>query len=171
MQILLDSNFEIALKEFIVNRMDLFPPHIYNDAKIVALFKARHLVINEVKAHVNLSKTLLGKVWHYYNLRNKLVHERATVGITDSLVLSRQLGRTSNISTLCPLIRNARSTSARICGGGRRRSMKSATSFPHLLVSNSLRVGTRWQRTSTQASLPNPRCSRTMRSLRRALEL
>ena len=87
--ILLDSNFEIALKEFIVNRMDLFPPNIYNDAKIVAPFKARHLVINEVKAHVNLSKTLLGKVSHYYNLRNKLVHERATVGITDTRTVSR----------------------------------------------------------------------------------
>jgi hypothetical protein len=26
--ILLDSNFEIALKEFIVHRPDLFPPHV-----------------------------------------------------------------------------------------------------------------------------------------------
>src|ERR1035437_7679415 len=34
-----------------------------------------------------------------------------------SLLLSRQLGRTSNISTLCPLIRNERSTSRRMCGG------------------------------------------------------
>lgn len=84
--ILLDSNFEIALKEFIVNRTDLFPPHVYNDAKIVGLFKARHAVINEVKAHINLPKTLLGKVAHYYNLRNKLVHERATVGITDKQI-------------------------------------------------------------------------------------
>jgi anti-sigma regulatory factor (Ser/Thr protein kinase) len=81
--ILLDSNFEIALKEFIVNRHDLFPPQVYTDAKIVALFKARHQVINEVRAHVKLSATLLTKVAHYYNLRNKLVHERATVGITD----------------------------------------------------------------------------------------
>jgi hypothetical protein len=84
--ILLDSNFEIALKEFIVNRTDLFPPQTYTDAKIAAIFKARHLVINEVKAHVNLSGTLLGKVSHYYLLRNKLIHERATVGITDNQV-------------------------------------------------------------------------------------
>jgi hypothetical protein len=84
--ILLDSNFEIALKEFIVNRTDLFPPQKYNDAKIVTLFKARHEVINEVKQHVNLSKTVLGKVAHYYNLRNKLIHERATVGITDKQI-------------------------------------------------------------------------------------
>lgn len=84
--ILLDSNFEIGLKEFIVNRTDLFPPQVYNDAKIATLFKARHQVINEVKAHVTLAPTLLSKVNHYYNLRNKLIHERATVGITDAQV-------------------------------------------------------------------------------------
>jgi hypothetical protein len=35
---------------------------------------------------VTLSTTLLGKVQHYYGLRNKLIHERATVGITDAMV-------------------------------------------------------------------------------------
>jgi hypothetical protein len=84
--VLLDSNFEIALKEFIVSRTDLFPPQQYPDTKIATIFKARHLVINEVKAHVNLSQTLLQKVSYYYNLRNKLIHERATVGITDEQV-------------------------------------------------------------------------------------
>lgn len=84
--ILLDSNFEIALKEFIVNRTDLFKPHIYNDAYIAGLFKSRHKVIQEVTAHVTLSATLLGKVNHFYNLRNKLIHERASVGITDQQV-------------------------------------------------------------------------------------
>ena len=39
-----------------------------------------------MKAHVNLSQTLLQKVSYYYNLRNKLIHERATVGITDEQV-------------------------------------------------------------------------------------
>jgi hypothetical protein len=84
--ILLDSNFEIALKEFIVNRTDLFRPDVYNDSKIANIFKARHQVINEVKAHVDLPPPLLAKVNHYYNLRNKLVHERATVGITDTQI-------------------------------------------------------------------------------------
>src|SRR5207302_6058889 len=32
--ILLDSNFEIALKEYTVHRADLFPPHTYTDAKL-----------------------------------------------------------------------------------------------------------------------------------------
>jgi hypothetical protein len=64
----------------------VFPPQQYPDTRIVTIFKARHLVINEVKAHVNLSQTLLQKVSYYYNLRNKLIHERATVGITDEQV-------------------------------------------------------------------------------------
>jgi hypothetical protein len=80
---LLDSNLEIALKEFIVHRSDLFPPHVYNDAKILQIFARRHLVINEVKAHVAFPATILGKINHYYGIRNKLIHERATVGITD----------------------------------------------------------------------------------------
>jgi hypothetical protein len=84
--ILLDSNFEIGLKEFIVHRADLFPPPVYNDAKIAALFKSRHQVINEVKQHVTLPAALLGKVSHYYTLRNKLIHERASVGISDRQV-------------------------------------------------------------------------------------
>jgi len=84
--ILLDSNFEIGLKEFIVHRSDLFPPHSFSDAKIAALFKSRHQVIDEVKAHVTLSSALLDKVRHYYNLRNKLIHERASVGISDKQV-------------------------------------------------------------------------------------
>jgi hypothetical protein len=82
--ILLDSNFEIALKEFIIHRTDHFPQHMYNDAKIAQLFKNRPDVIKEVAAHVKFSATLLTKVRHYYGLRNKLIHERATVGITDN---------------------------------------------------------------------------------------
>jgi hypothetical protein len=82
--ILLDSNFEIGLKEFIVHSPKLFPPHIYNDAKIAQIFSRRSDVIKEVSAHVTFSTTLLAKVQHYYGLRNKLIHERATVGITEN---------------------------------------------------------------------------------------
>jgi hypothetical protein len=88
--ILLDSNFEIALKEFIVHRSDFFPPHIYNDAKIAQLFKNRSDVIKEVTPHVTFPPKLLDKVRHYYGLRNKLIHERATVGITDNDVSNYQ---------------------------------------------------------------------------------
>lgn len=79
--ILLDSNFEIALKEFIVHRPDLFP---VKSTDIPKLFSARHLVIAAVAAHVPFPKTLLAKVKHYYELRNKLIHERATVNIGDA---------------------------------------------------------------------------------------
>jgi len=81
--ILLDSNFEIALKEFIVHRSDLFPFPKYNDAKIAEIFSKRHLVLNEINSKVDIAKELMEKAKHYYGLRNKFIHERATVDITN----------------------------------------------------------------------------------------
>lgn len=85
--ILLDSNFEIAMKEFIVNRTDIFPANVYNDAKILSIFKSRHAVITEISPHVPKLAALMPKINHMYTLRNKLVHERATVGITDGQIV------------------------------------------------------------------------------------
>ena len=82
--ILLDSNFEIALKEFIVHNTNLFPPSQYNATKIQQLFKNRSDVIAEVSKKVAIPSTILTKIRHYYDLRNKLIHERATVDITDT---------------------------------------------------------------------------------------
>ena len=79
--ILLDSNFEIALKEFVVHRPDLFPQAQFN---IQQLFERRYKVIDAVSQKVSISKGLLDKAKHYYELRNKLVHERATASITDT---------------------------------------------------------------------------------------
>ncbi|MER8492707.1 hypothetical protein NKH53_31645 [Mesorhizobium australicum] len=77
--ILLDSNFEIALKEFIVARADLFPPNNYKNSHIASLFEqGRKAVIKEVQIHVPMPATLLTKIDHYYLLRNSLIHERAT---------------------------------------------------------------------------------------------
>lgn len=84
--ILLDSNFEIALKEFIVHRKDLFPSHIYTNAKLASIFGQRTTVIREVQNHVKLSKGLISKVNHYYEIRNNLIHQRATVLITNKEV-------------------------------------------------------------------------------------
>ena len=84
--ILLDSNFEIALKEFIVSRSDLFPPHRYTNSQLATLFARRTDVVREVQVHANFPKTLLGKVNYYYSLRNSLIHQRATVLITDEQV-------------------------------------------------------------------------------------
>lgn len=84
--ILLDSNFEIALKEFIVHRKDLFPSHAYTNIKLATLFGQRTNVIKEVQAYAKFPKTLLDKVNHYYDLRNSLIHQRASVLITDEQV-------------------------------------------------------------------------------------
>ena len=84
--ILLDSNFEIALKEFIVHRKDLFPAYTYTNVKLTTLFGQRTNVIKEVQVHIKFPKTLIDKVNHYYDLRNNLIHQRASVLITDNQV-------------------------------------------------------------------------------------
>ncbi|RCL88450.1 ATP-binding protein [Hyphomonas sp.] len=81
--ILLDSNFEIALKEFIVSRKDLFKPHEYTDTKLSSLFKNRTMVMNEVLKHVTLMPAEKSKIGYYYNIRNNLIHQRATVSVSD----------------------------------------------------------------------------------------
>ncbi len=81
--ILLDSNLEIGLKEYIVHQTDKFPPQKFSDTKIADLFKARHLVIKAVKPIQGISETDWGKVSHFYNMRNKLIHERASIQVTD----------------------------------------------------------------------------------------
>jgi hypothetical protein len=82
--ILLDSTFEIALKEFIVHREDLFPAKEFNDAEIQRLFSRRHLVTNAVLQKRPALKPLIDTANHYYMMRNKLIHERATVTVVDS---------------------------------------------------------------------------------------
>jgi hypothetical protein len=90
--ILLDSNFEISLKEFIVNRPDLFSPRTYTDAYIATLFGDRRRVIDAVKVAVpSIPPEHLDKARYYYLMRNKIIHERASVGITDNDVASYRL--------------------------------------------------------------------------------
>jgi hypothetical protein len=80
--ILLDSSLEIAFKEFLVNDSG----QTYSDSKLLDLFKNRHQVHAEVKKFTNFSSALWGRIEHYYQLRCKLIHERATAGIDDSQV-------------------------------------------------------------------------------------
>lgn len=82
--ILLDSNFEIALKEFVVHHTDLFPPDQFSNSVIQKLFKKRQDVIDVVSKKISIPQILLDKAQHYYNMRNKLIHERATVDIADA---------------------------------------------------------------------------------------
>lgn len=80
--IILDSTLEIAFKEYLVNESEQF----YNDKKLLELFKNRNDVQNEIKKYVEFGKSFWKKINYYYMLRNKLVHERATIGITDSQI-------------------------------------------------------------------------------------
>jgi hypothetical protein len=84
--ILLDSNFEIALKEFITHNKTLFPVSKFGPVELAKLFMNRTNVITAVQAHVTLPTTLLKKINHYYDLRNNLIHQRATVAVTDAEV-------------------------------------------------------------------------------------
>ena len=81
--ILLDSNFEIALKEFIVHRKDLFPAHEFTDTKLVNLFKSRTDVVKTVASKISISPEIIKLANHYYDLRNKMIHERATFDVRD----------------------------------------------------------------------------------------
>lgn len=82
--ILLDSSFEIALKEFIVHDAVLFPLKQFTDQHLKNLFLNRNDVITAISQKVAIPTDELRKVRHYYAIRNKLIHERATVDITDT---------------------------------------------------------------------------------------
>ena len=79
--IVLDSTLEIAFKEYLVNEQTT---QHYTDQQLLGIFGSRHKVESEVKKYVpNISAATWKKINHYYGLRNKFVHERATVGVTD----------------------------------------------------------------------------------------
>jgi hypothetical protein len=77
--ILLDSAFEIALKEYIVHAEGLN----LNGRSLEDLFRHRDAVIAVVSQKVTFPPAVLLRIRHYYLMRNKLVHERATVDVTD----------------------------------------------------------------------------------------
>jgi hypothetical protein len=77
--ILLDSTFEIALKEFLVHA----PGVELGGKTLEQLFQRRSDVIKVVNKKVRIDQVTLRKIEHYYRLRNKLIHERATVEVTD----------------------------------------------------------------------------------------
>lgn len=82
--ILLDSNFEIALKEYIVTNKKAFPPQAYPNKQIKGILSQRTTVIREVQAKVpKFTDAMATKADFYYGLRNQLIHERTTVPIND----------------------------------------------------------------------------------------
>jgi len=76
--IVLDSTLEIAFKEFLVHDSGTY----YTDSQLLAIFKTRHTVHTEIKKYVTLTAVIWGKIAHYSDLRNKLIHQRASAGIT-----------------------------------------------------------------------------------------
>lgn len=81
--ILLDSNVEIGMKEYIVNNTTLFPPHKYKGNALMDILTNRTKVLNEVRESLEIDEETESKLKYFYGLRNKLIHERATVQILD----------------------------------------------------------------------------------------
>lgn len=77
--LLLDSCFEIALKEYIAHTDNLN----LGKRTLGEIFKNRDEVIKVVRQRIPLDNATLTKIKHYYELRNKLVHEKATQDVTD----------------------------------------------------------------------------------------
>ncbi len=77
--IVLDSTLEIGFKEFLVNESGT----TYNDQKLLFIFNNRSLVHKEVQKYVKIKGATWKKIEHYYRLRCKLVHEKASVGVND----------------------------------------------------------------------------------------
>lgn len=79
---LLDSTLEIAFKEFLVNDSGKY----YKDDELLRMFRERNTVQKEVQLYFKFNEDIWKKINFYYGLRNKLVHERITVGIPDSYI-------------------------------------------------------------------------------------
>ncbi|MHC2317545.1 hypothetical protein ACVIHC_004591 [Bradyrhizobium diazoefficiens] len=82
--IVLDSTVEIAFKEFLVHDSGVH----YTDSQLLAIFKTRHTVHTEIRKYsqVKISADMWKKITHYSDLRNKLIHQRATAGVSDKEV-------------------------------------------------------------------------------------
>jgi len=80
--IVLDSTLEIAFKEFLAYESGT----TYSDKSLLETFRKRNDVHNEIKRYpkTRIKADTWKKIDHYYRLRNKLVHERVTVGISDN---------------------------------------------------------------------------------------
>jgi len=79
MLILLDSTIEIAFKEYLVYESGAY----YSDDELHALFRSRKKLLNLMESSYGISKTDLNKVRYYHDIRNKLIHERASISISN----------------------------------------------------------------------------------------
>jgi hypothetical protein len=84
--IIIDSSFEISLKDFIVYNTNLFSKREYDDNKIRNIFNNRSDVISHIRKKVNFNtndNNDLSTIDYYYGIRCKIIHERTSVDITD----------------------------------------------------------------------------------------
>lgn len=81
--IVLDSALEIAFKEFLVHGVE---GDRIGDDRLKKLFGDRLSVHREVQKHVELPKDLWRRIDYFYDLRSKMIHERATVPVSDAQI-------------------------------------------------------------------------------------
>jgi len=81
--LLLDSNLEIAFKEYLVNESG----HPYNDQQLEHIFKNRYSVHDEVKKYIKIKQDIWKKLDYYYKIRCELIHKRSTATLSDDDVL------------------------------------------------------------------------------------
>ena len=78
--ILLDSDLEIAFKEFLVNESGAS----YSNNKLVSLFGNRHDVEKEIQKYSQISQNTWQQLNYYYNMRCLLIHQKASVNVSNS---------------------------------------------------------------------------------------
>lgn len=80
--ILLDSTLEIAFKEYLANELR----ERISDRRLQSLFSDRTQVHKEVEKNSNISQRDWKKIAHNNDLRNSLIHRRATASISDTQI-------------------------------------------------------------------------------------
>lgn len=78
--IVLDSTLEIAFKEYLVNESGTH----YTDAQLLVIFGSRHKVHTELQKYVSIDLVTWGKIKHYSDMRNNLIHRRSTATVSAS---------------------------------------------------------------------------------------
>ncbi len=79
--ILLDSTLEIAYKEFLVHEKNI------GKAKFSGIVANRTDVENEVMKYITVDVPTMQKIHYYYQMRNDLIHVRATPSVSDPDIL------------------------------------------------------------------------------------
>lgn len=82
--ILTDSNFEIALKEYIVHEPEAFPPRQFTDSKIAELLADRRKLLRAVEDRTSaIPKGNIDVCLHYADLKSRLATSRVTPAVSD----------------------------------------------------------------------------------------